>query len=258
MLRQDARRLSCADTAKLVRKALKQAFPTFRFSVRSKTYSGGASINVEWCDGPAATDVDAIVKAFEGAGFDAMIDLKTYTQHWLMPDGSIEFAEVGIGHSFASEHERYAPPHPRAELVHFGADYVFTNRHYSVAFLSEVVAEVCERYGWEPLEVKGSEYGAHLGRCDDYERERTIWRAAEARGIAPEPMPEPEPEPMPTESENLPTITTERDWVWVAFPAKPAQHIIDAMQELGGRWSKRRQVWYFQNADRMTIVAAVN
>lgn len=46
--------LSAADTAKLVRVALKRSFPGTRFSVRSKTYSGGASIDVSWMDPPAS------------------------------------------------------------------------------------------------------------------------------------------------------------------------------------------------------------
>lgn len=35
------RYLSCAETAKLVRQALKEAFPGVKFGVRSSTYSGG-------------------------------------------------------------------------------------------------------------------------------------------------------------------------------------------------------------------------
>jgi hypothetical protein len=44
--------LSCAETAKLVRKVLKTAFQGVKFSVRSDTYSGGASIDIRWTDGP--------------------------------------------------------------------------------------------------------------------------------------------------------------------------------------------------------------
>ncbi|WP_338423309.1 LPD29 domain-containing protein, partial [Xylella fastidiosa] len=44
--------LTCAETAKLVRKALKESFPDIKFSVKSSNYSGGASIRVSWIDGP--------------------------------------------------------------------------------------------------------------------------------------------------------------------------------------------------------------
>ena len=70
--------ISCAETAKFVRQALKENFPSQTFSVRSKTYAGGASIDVSWTDGVAESEVEKIVKQFEGAGFDGMVDYKFY------------------------------------------------------------------------------------------------------------------------------------------------------------------------------------
>ena len=72
------RYISCVDTAKLLRKALKAEFPATRFSVRSSSYSGGASIRVEWTDGPTTKRVDRVAKQFAGASFDGMIDLMSY------------------------------------------------------------------------------------------------------------------------------------------------------------------------------------
>lgn len=103
-LTQARRYLSCAETAKLVRKALKEAFPEIKFSVRSSTYSGGASIRVAWVDGPKSDQVEAIAKTFAGASFDGMQDLKTCNTHTL--DG---------------------------QTVRFGSDYVFCDRECSDA-----------------------------------------------------------------------------------------------------------------------------
>lgn len=189
--------LSCAETAKLVRKALKEAFPRQKFSVRSSTYSMGASIHVGWTDGPQTADVDKVIGCFAGSGFDGMIDLKTSNSHWLYPDGTVQLFEYEIGHSYGSTtldltgqkvgefddeaggkaaanyragvraamaisnyvagdedsdawKAGYAEGEIRkangARLVHFGADYVFTDRELSpelrgkleraVAFLS--------------------------------------------------------------------------------------------------------------------------
>lgn len=75
--------LSCAETAKLVRQALKESFPGVKFSVRSDSYSGGASIDVRWEDGPTGKQVDEILGAFEGAYFDGMIDYKGSRYHKL-------------------------------------------------------------------------------------------------------------------------------------------------------------------------------
>lgn len=42
--------LTVAEVAKLVRRSLNEAFPGVKFSVRSKSYSGGASIRVKWTE----------------------------------------------------------------------------------------------------------------------------------------------------------------------------------------------------------------
>ena len=65
--------LTCAQTAKLVRKALAKVFPGYTFTVRSNNYAGGASIDVGWIDGPPAKVVDSVVSGFAGGGFDGSI-----------------------------------------------------------------------------------------------------------------------------------------------------------------------------------------
>lgn len=70
---------SCAETAKLIRQVLKEKFAGVKFSVRSDSYSGGASIRVKYNDANVAErDVESYAKFFEGASFDGMIDLKSY------------------------------------------------------------------------------------------------------------------------------------------------------------------------------------
>lgn len=97
-----AKYISPADTAKEVRKALKEAFPDQKFSVRTDVYAGGASVRVRYTDGPNEKAVEKVAKQFEGSTFDPMLDLKEYRQ---------------------SEHN--------GEQVHWGADYVFVNRDFS-------------------------------------------------------------------------------------------------------------------------------
>jgi hypothetical protein len=110
--------LTCAETAKLARQALKEAFPGVKFSVRSNAYSGGASINIRWTDGPNAKQVEAVAGKMEGSYFDGMIDYKGSISH--MIDG---------------------------EQVHMGADFIFCNRDYSDATIAKVLAYVCQKYG---------------------------------------------------------------------------------------------------------------
>lgn len=122
--------ISVAETAKIVRAALKEAFPKIKFSVRSKSYSGGASITVSWTDGPTAKDVDAVVSKFQGASFDGMIDLKSYHD---------------------SDYN--------GEKVHFGADYIFTDRRFSQGFLQRRAEVVAEKYGVELVQVTVNTFG---------------------------------------------------------------------------------------------------
>ncbi len=128
-----SRYLTCAETAKLVRGALKRAFPGVKFRVRSSTYSMGASIRVTWIDGPESEAVRKIAGIYAGADFDGTIDLKTHYDHWLMPDGSVIVA-AGAGTTGSGgciPGVRNSKPNPDAELVSMGADYIFCNRSTS-------------------------------------------------------------------------------------------------------------------------------
>lgn len=109
--------ISCADTAKLLRAALKTAFPTTKFSVKSHVYSGGASIRVIWTDGPTSKQVEGIANNYQGADFDGMQDLKTYRT--AMVDG---------------------------QPVRYGADYIFCNRELSQEFRVSVARRVAANF----------------------------------------------------------------------------------------------------------------
>ena len=131
------RYLTCANTAKLVRKALKREFPGQKFSVRSDVYSGGASIDVRWTDGPRPADVDPVVKQFAGGRFDGSIDLAYSVTHYLRPDGEAmvernpgTIGRMGSDPGYSNEHLADLMPEG-VEVVHFAADYVFTHREVS-------------------------------------------------------------------------------------------------------------------------------
>ena len=129
--------LSCAETAKLVRQALKRAFPDAKFSVRSDTYSGGASIDVRWTDGPRAKAVEPIAKQYQGGGFDGMIDMAYSRNHYLRADGSVFLRhDQGTQNSRGSVSEEdnrgldsVMPSDVR--VVRFAADFIFCQREIS-------------------------------------------------------------------------------------------------------------------------------
>lgn len=109
--------IGVVETAKLIRAALKESFPEIKFSVKSKSYAGGASINVNWTDGPNDAQVNAVIGVFEGAYFDGSIDYKGSC--YAMIDG---------------------------KQVCFGADFVFTNRSYSDAMVQRAIDRVYREY----------------------------------------------------------------------------------------------------------------
>lgn len=87
-------RLTRAETSSLIRKALKEAFPTVKFSVKLAENN----VNVSWLDGPTTKQVDAVVGKFEGSYFDSLIDYQGSIHHML--DGQmlrmgIDFVCVG-------------------------------------------------------------------------------------------------------------------------------------------------------------------
>ena len=127
--------VSTTDTAKLIRAALKSKFPGVKFSVRSKSYAGGSSIDVAWTDGPTGSLVETITKKFEGKGFDGMVDYAYYKGAWLYPDCTAGYkdSEGSTGTSGVVDGYNSQPEKDGAIPVSFSSDYVFTRRDYSEA-----------------------------------------------------------------------------------------------------------------------------
>ena len=109
-------------TCKRVRAIVKKNWPATKFSVKCKKYSGGSSVTVTWNDGPQSAEVDRKIKGLEGADFDGMQDLKI-TTGFLAMEGD--------------------------EMVRVvGADYIFTNRHFSPEREAKIQQEM--KAWWTP------------------------------------------------------------------------------------------------------------
>ena len=164
------RYLTTAETAKLVRKALKESFPATKFSVRSSTYAGGSSMRVHWIDGPLSQDVDAVVGPFKCGGFDGMIDMKYLSSSWLMPDGSAAFASTSgtEGSRGVVPSAESGKPHPDAERVSMGPDFIFTERLTSPGEFWTAAKKVADFWGFDPttspVRVYVRDYGAKAFR----------------------------------------------------------------------------------------------
>jgi hypothetical protein len=143
-----SRYIDTAEQAKLIRQALKRNFPAVTFSVRIQRYSGGSCVNVRWLDGPTSKSVAEIVNLFDGKRFDPMIDLSYSAEHYLLPDGSVQFART-YGHSHYSDEPRPKPE--GAETVHFSGS-VSTRRELSPQFEAEIVEEIAVAADMRPDE----------------------------------------------------------------------------------------------------------
>lgn len=66
---------SHARAAANMRTELAKTFPGIAFSVKSKSYSGGDSIDVRWSMGPTEKEVKEITGKYEDGHFDGMIDM---------------------------------------------------------------------------------------------------------------------------------------------------------------------------------------
>ena len=130
----DSHYISVADTAKIIRSDLKAAFPGIVFSVRSHSYSMGASITVRWVDGPTTDQVESVTEYYRAKG---PMDNSDYS-----PDVYKDIDGV---------------------RTHYGSNYVFTERTYSQAFGQAVADQVADSYGvaWVKVDERGF-WGAAL------------------------------------------------------------------------------------------------
>jgi len=68
-----------AKAAKKIRIELKTNFPGVTFSVKSRCYTGGTSVDVEWLDGPGKDQVDIITSKYQQGHFNSMEDIYEYS-----------------------------------------------------------------------------------------------------------------------------------------------------------------------------------
>lgn len=128
--------LPVTEVAKHVRKVLKDRFPDTKFSVRSKKYSGGASINVGWTDGPAEKVVQRLVRPFQSFSHVDQTDLAHHNK--IEIDG---------------------------EEFYSGANYINARRNLSAEHTRKAAEIVCVDHGFDAdnLIIEDSEYGVRIG-----------------------------------------------------------------------------------------------
>jgi hypothetical protein len=131
-----------AETNKLIRAALRDAFPGIKFSIRG---TGGNATHISWTDGPNPKTVDEVARRYEGMTFDGMQDLAS-------------------------------PIHEIVDGIrtHYGASYVFTRREHSPEILEEARSIIADA-GIDPHGISNlAEIPATLHRYED--AQRLLWQ----------------------------------------------------------------------------------
>ena len=224
--------ISVTDTAKIVRGELKKHFPGVVFSVRSSSYSMGASIDMEWLDGPTKSEVEVITDEFEGSTFDGMTDMKS---------------------------NRYSTWQGRE--VSWGADSVSTVRRYSKSFYSQVVDQVCQKHGVPTPEIMQDSY-TYKGKtsygnpyiadnniqigCDDLST--LIRRELDKTSAYTKPT-EPGAIAVASNADDIAvTVTenTEKNGIEISFSSKPPDDVIESLREKsrGFKYHRAKNKWY--------------
>ena len=164
---REARYMRPKEVATLVRRRLKQVWPEVKFSVRTDTYAGGASIDARYTGGPGQHEVEKVMHEYQFARFDSMTDYGFSAYHWLnTATGRMRVARVEETASTRAEDNPC--PGPGWELVSCGQLYTFAHR-------TALPTEPCAVCGKVPT-PRYSRYakGDVRGECEDRTCERTV------------------------------------------------------------------------------------
>lgn len=94
-MKQQAKRLPPAQSSRLLKKALRAAFPATKFQVRLSSGTAYGNVHVSWTDGPTGDEVRTVSEVFRSEGFDGMTDSATHRHTSIELDG--ETYQSGLG-----------------------------------------------------------------------------------------------------------------------------------------------------------------
>lgn len=126
------RHLDVTEVAKLVRTALRGAFPGFRFKVKSERFAGGTSIDVSYSEQFAENNdrvksLRSLVEGFQSNRFCGMTDTASSISCWLSPQGQMVPAYCAAFGMMAEESHL----NPGGwELVHSGTKFISSYRGF--------------------------------------------------------------------------------------------------------------------------------
>ena len=203
------------NATKNIRIELDKVFPGLIFSIKSESYSGGDSINVNWTDGASSEEVEKIVKKYEQGHFDGMNDI-------------YEFTDRAFTKLFG------------------GVKYLFCNRAVS----PKRFQQVAEKLGYSENFTIKDEYTWELTGIDDKLNENRVHNeiTREAHKTSFYVMPgkiEVSVQDIQNSQDGIRIQENkEHQGIEIVFDSKPSQDIIDRLKANRFRWNNRTKVWY--------------
>jgi hypothetical protein len=152
----EERHLQPKEVAALMRKLLKHHYPKQKFNVRTKTWSGGASVWVRYQGGPNRQKVENLVNTLQFARFDSMTDYGYTAKLWVnMATGEAVTAYEEQTHSNPNGPTNHRCPGLDFELCTAGKVWVTVNRERAQGETCAVCGEAMGR--WDCCENKTCE-----------------------------------------------------------------------------------------------------
>jgi hypothetical protein len=164
--------LSPKQTAIVIRKVLRKAFPAAKFSVTTSRGSMVSGVRIRWTDGPTVGAVDAIVGCFQAGHFDGMDDSYKYDRNSFLNVNGVMFRpgtryvtttrdmSIGFARRCAEQVAKYwGASAPALEVNRWGGWQVETSRanehpalnHYNWSDLIHQAAGDRQRFSFQPI-----------------------------------------------------------------------------------------------------------
>lgn len=209
---------------KNIRKELDKHFPGLMFSIKSESYSGGDSINVNWTDGATRDEVEKIAKKYQEGHFDGMNDI-------------YEYGDRAFNDLFG------------------GVKYLFCNR----SLTTESYIETAKELGYtDSLLIDKEKDIWEITGIDDAGKARDIRemiiREAYQKSFYTKPAENStiEVSAEGTENPSGEVIIIENklhNGIELKFNQKPDQETIDYLKSNKFRWNPRTKVWYSKKTE---------
>lgn len=222
--------------AKNIRVELKEAFPGHKFSVKSKSFSMGDSVDVRWVDGPTTKEVDGIIDKYQHGHFNGMEDI--------------------YESNYTSFHDK-----------HGSTKYTGSSRTLSFDAEVQILNLISEKYGVDVEQMEISKEKSYCGKYDKAKYNYNLrienaneWLSTmvyrEGSGIS---FYHAENKPHMETERNLDGVTitenNEKGGLEIRFSSKPPRDILDRLKENGFRWHRKLQFWYAKKTAARTELA---